>query len=190
MTEVINNQKNKFMGLTHAEVFMYLLMTVISITFLFITNAYLFRMNFADWQSLPMPSLVWFNSGALVLASVGMVWAKQGAKVDDNSNLKIGLMATGVFGVLFALGQIKAWQELNTFGYFLASNPANTFFYLITALHVMHVLGGIIAWMRVSFRVFSRSKKTVTEHTIGLLGIYWHYMLLVWALLFSILLTT
>ena len=99
-------------------------------------------------------------------------------------------MATGVFGVLFALGQIKAWQELNTFGYFLASNPANTFFYLITALHVMHVLGGIIAWMRVSFRVFSRSKKTVTEHTIGLLGIYWHYMLLVWALLFSILLTT
>ena len=165
-------------------------MTPLIILFLFITNAYLFRMNFADWQSLPMPSLVWFNSGALVLASVGMVWAKQGAKVDDNSNLKIGLMATGVFGVLFALGQIKAWQELNTFGYFLASNPANTFFYLITALHVMHVLGGMVAWLRVSFKVFLGSQNTATEHTIGLLGIYWHYMLLVWALLFSILLTT
>ena len=190
MTEVINNQKNKFMGLTHAEVFMYLLMTVISITFLFITNAYLFRMNFADWQSLPMPTLLWFNSGALVLASAGMIWAKQGAKSGSPTNIKIGLTAAGIFGTLFTLGQITAWQELNAVGYFLASNPANTFFYLITALHVMHVLGGMVAWLRVSFKVFLGSENTATEHTIGLLGIYWHYMLLVWALLFSILLTT
>lgn len=190
MTDLINSQKEKFMGLTHAQVFMYLLMTVISITFLFITNAYLFRMNFEDWQSLPMPTLLWFNSGALVLASVGMIWAKQGAKSGHSINIKIGLVTAGIFGALFALGQFTAWQELNAVGYFIASNPANTFFYLITALHVMHILGGLIAWIRVSFKAFLGSENTVTEHTIGLLGIYWHYMLLVWVLLFSILLTT
>lgn len=190
MTDVISNQKEKFMGLTHAQVFMYLLMTVISITFLFITNAYLFRMNFEDWQSLPMPTLLWFNSGALVLASAGMIWAKQGAKSGNSTNIKIGLIAAGIFGALFALGQFTAWQELNAAGYFIANNPANTFFYLITALHVMHILGGLIAWARVSFKAFLGSENTVTEHTIGLLGIYWHYMLLVWVLLFSILLTT
>ena len=190
MTDLINSQKEKFMGLTHAQVFMYLLMTVISITFLFITNAYLFRMNFEDWQSLPMPTLLWFNSGALVLASVGMIWAKQGAKSGHSINIKIGLVAAGIFGALFALGQFTAWQELNAVGYFIASNPANTFFYLITALHVMHILGGLIAWTRVSFKAFLGNENTVTEHTIGLLGIYWHYMLLVWVLLFSILLTT
>ena len=190
MTDLISSQKEKFMGLTHAQVFMYLLMTVISITFLFITNAYLFRMNFEDWQSLPMPTLLWFNSGALVLASVGMIWAKQGAKSGNSINIKIGLVAAGIFGALFALGQFTAWQELNEVGHFIASNPANTFFYLITALHVMHVLGGIVAWLRVSFKVFLGSENTVTEHTISLLGIYWHYMLLVWVLLFSILLTT
>ena len=54
----------------------------------------------------------------------------------------------------------------------------------------MHILGGLIAWIRVSFKAFLGSENTVTEHTIGLLGIYWHYMLLVWVLLFSILLTT
>ena len=190
MTDLISSQKEKFMGLTHAQVFMYLLMTVISITFLFITNAYLFRMNFEDWQSLPMPTLLWFNSGALVLASVGMIWAKQGAKSGHSINIKIGLVAAGIFGALFALGQFTAWQELNAVGYFIASNPANTFFYLITALHVMHILGGLIAWVRVSFKAFLGGENTVTEHTIGLLGIYWHYMLLVWVLLFSILLTT
>ena len=115
---------------------------------------------------------------------------KQGAKSGNPTNIKIGLTAAGVFGTLFTLGQITAWQELNAVGYFLASNPANTFFYLITALHVMHVLGGMVAWLRVSFKVFLGSENTATEHTIGLLGIYWHYMLLVWALLFSILLTT
>ena len=190
MTDLISSQKEKFMGLTHAQVFMYLLMTVISITFLFITNAYLFRMNFEDWQSLPMPSLLWFNSGALVLASVGMIWAKQGAKSGNSINIKIGLVAAGIFGALFALGQFTAWQELNAVGYFIASNPANTFFYLITALHVMHILGGLIAWTRVSFKAFLGSENTVTEHTIGLLGIYWHYMLRGWVVLFSFLLTT
>tara|TARA_B110000438_G_scaffold146014_1_gene140579 strand:+ start:515 stop:1087 length:573 start_codon:yes stop_codon:yes gene_type:complete len=190
MNDMTNNQQEKFMGLTHAQVFMYLLMTVISITFLFITNAYLFRMNFADWQSLPMPTLLWFNTGALVLASVGLIWSKQGAKSGNLINIKIGLIAAGIFGALFTIGQATAWQELNAVGYFIASNPANTFFYLITALHVMHILGGMVAWVRVSFKVFSTSENSVTEHTLGLLGIYWHYMLLVWVLLFSILLTT
>ena len=58
------------MGLTHGQVFVYTLMTVISILFLFITNAYLFRMNFEDWRSVPIPSLLWVNTGSLVLARV------------------------------------------------------------------------------------------------------------------------
>ena len=66
------NNEERFMGLTHGQVFVYTLMTVISILFLFITNAYLFRMNFEDWRSVPVPSLLWVNTGSLVLASVGM----------------------------------------------------------------------------------------------------------------------
>ena len=79
MDNTVNNEE-RFMGLTHGQVFVYTLMTVISILFLFITNAYLFRMNFEDWRSVPVPSLLWVNTGSLVLASVGMAWAKSGAK--------------------------------------------------------------------------------------------------------------
>ena len=92
-----------FLGLNHAQVFVYVLMTVISILFLFITNAYLFRMNFQDWSPVPIPSLLWFNTICLVLASVGMAWSKSGAKASDHQKTKVGLAMAGVFVVAFVL---------------------------------------------------------------------------------------
>ena len=92
------------MGLTHGQVFVYTLMTVISILFLFITNAYLFRMNFEDWNPVPIPSLLWVNTGSLVLASVGMAWAKSGAKRSSVQTIKVGLIIGGLFAVTFVTG--------------------------------------------------------------------------------------
>ena len=92
--------------------------------------------------------------------------------------------------VIFVSGQSLAWQELNVSGYFLSSNPANTFFYLITALHAFHILGGLVAWVMVTFRVFKGDAVMLQPQSIGLLGAYWHYMLLVWGILFAMLITT
>ena len=97
-----------FLGLNHAQVFVYVLMTVISILFLFITNAYLFRMNFQDWSPVPIPSLLWFNTICLVLASVGMAWAKSGAKASDHQKTQVGLAMAGVFVVAFFSGHTWA----------------------------------------------------------------------------------
>ena len=189
MTNIPNNEE-RFMGLTHGQVFVYTLMTVISILFLFITNAYLFRMNFEDWNPVPIPSLLWVNTGALVLASVGMAWAKSGAKRSSVQTIKVGLIIGGLFAVTFVTGQTLAWQELTSSGYFLTINPANTFFYLITALHAMHVIGGVVAWLYVTVKTFKQDQSILQPESIGLLGSYWHYMLLVWILLFMLLLTT
>ena len=186
----ITNNEERFMGLTHAQVFVYTLMTVISILFLFITNAYLFRMNFEDWRSVPVPSLLWVNTGVLVLASVGMAWAKSGAEKTNLQTIKVGLAVGGLFAVVFVSGQIWAWQQLTASGFFLAINPANTFFYLITALHALHVLGGLVAWFYVALKIFKQDAVILKPESIGLLGAYWHYMLLVWIMLFVLLLTT
>jgi len=186
----ITNNEERFMGLTHGQVFVYTLMTVISILFLFITNAYLFRMNFEDWRSVPVPSLLWVNTGSLVLASVGMAWAKSGAEKTNLQTIKVGLAVGGLFAVIFVWGQIWAWQELTTLGFFLTINPANTFFYLITALHALHVLGGVVAWFYVTLKTFKQDASILKPESIGLLGTYWHYMLLVWVMLFGLLLIT
>ena len=89
-----------FFELNHAQVFVYVLMTVISILFLFITNAYLFRMNFQDWSPMPIPTLLWFNTACLLLASIGMAWSKSGAKVGDLQKIKVGLVLGGIFAVI------------------------------------------------------------------------------------------
>ena len=166
MTNITNNEE-RFMGLTHGQVFVYTLMTVISILFLFVTNAYLFRMNFEDWNPVPIPSLLWVNTGSLVLASVGMAWAKSGAKKESLQTIKVGLIIGGLFAVSFVTGQTWAWQELSSSGYFLTINPANTFFYLITALHAMHVLGGVAAWFYVTLKTFKRDPSILQPESIG-----------------------
>ena len=158
-----------FLGLNHAQVFVYVLMTVISILFLFITNAYLFRMNFQDWSPVPIPSLLWFNTICLVLASVGMAWSKSGAKASDHQKTKVGLAMAGVFVVAFVSGQTWAWQELNSSGYFLSSNPANTFFFNKVACFQ---LGGLLLglWLPLKFskgmqRCFNRNQSAYWVHT-------------------------
>ena len=124
------------------------------------------------------------------MASVGMAWAKSGAKKESLQTIKVGLIIGGLFAVSFVTGQTWAWQELSSSGYFLTINPANTFFYLITALHAMHVLGGVAAWFYVTLKTFKQDQSILQPESIGLLGSYWHYMLLVWVLLFMLLLTT
>ena len=119
-----------------------------------------------------------------------MAWAKSGAKKESLQTIKVGLIIGGLFAVSFVTGQTWAWQELSSSGYFLTINPANTFFYLITALHATHVLGGVAAWFYVTLKTFKQDQSILQPESIGLLGSYWHYMLLVWVLLFMLLLTT
>ena len=119
-----------------------------------------------------------------------MAWAKSGAKRSSVQTIKVGLIIGGLFAVTFVTGQTLAWQELSSSGYFLTVNPANTFFYLITALHAMHIIGGVAAWFYVALKTFKEDQLVLQPESIGLLGTYWHYMLLVWVLLFMLLLTT
>ena len=59
--------------------------------------------------------------------------------------VRAGLLAGGVAAIAFLVGQVLAWRQLVAAGYFLATSPASSFFYLITALHGLHLLGGLIA---------------------------------------------
>ena len=95
-------------------------------------SAYSMRMNMVDWRALPVPGLLWFNTGVLVLSSVALQWAYVAARRDDMENVIIGLCAGGASAVTFLVGQLLAWQQLRAAGYFVASNPANSFFYMIT----------------------------------------------------------
>ncbi|WP_024514274.1 cytochrome c oxidase subunit 3 [Bradyrhizobium sp. Tv2a-2] len=150
-------------------------------------SAYSMRMNMADWRALPVPKLLWFNTGVLVLSSVALQWAYLAARRNDIDGVMLGLLAGGAAAVTFLVGQLLVWQQLIVAGYFVASNPANSFFYLLTAVHGLHLMGGLAALGKTTARVWRSTEVTEVQLSVELCTIYWHFLLLVWLVLLGLL---
>jgi cytochrome c oxidase subunit III len=169
-----------------AKLGLWVFMGVVTVLFSIIASTYVTRMGFADWRPLPEPGLLWLNTGVLILSSVAMQWAQVAARRGRIDRLRIGLLAGGVFAGAFLGGQLWAWQQLSASGYFLAANPANTFFYLITALHGLHLCGGLVAWGKTTIEVWRGFEVRLS---VELCAVYWHFLLVVWLGLFVLMLT-
>src|SRR3979409_2791413 len=128
-------------------------LAVVGSLFALFISAYSMRMNMVDWRTLPMPRLLWFNTAVLVLSSVALQWAHVAARRNDMDGVIVGLCAGGASAVTFLVGKLLAWQQLRVAGYFWASHPANSFFYLITAAHGLHLMGGLVALGRTTAKV-------------------------------------
>ena len=162
-------------------------LAVVGSLFALFISAYSMRMNMVDWRTLPVPRLLWFNTGVLVTSSIALQWAYMAARRNDVDGVIIGLLAGGVSAVVFLVGQLLAWQQLNVAGYFVASNPANSFFYLITATHGLHLIGGLVALGRTISKVWRGVGLMRLRLSVELCAIYWHFLLLVWLVLLGLL---
>lgn len=163
---------------------------VVTSLFALFLSAYLMRMQLGDWRPLAEPDLLWLNTAILVLASVAFQVTRGAASRDQPLTLKVGLVVGGVCTTLFLLGQLAAWQQLHASGYFMTGNPANAFFYLLTALHGLHLLGGMWVWGRTTMRLLTGADAQSVRLSVELCTVYWHYLLLVWIGLFALLLST
>ena len=163
---------------------------VVTSLFALFLSAYLMRMKLGDWRPLPEPNLLWLNTAILVLASFAFQLTRGAATRGQLLTVKVGLVAGGACTSLFLLGQLVAWQQLNASGYFMAGNPANSFFYLLTALHGLHLLGGMWVWGRTTMRLFAGADARSVRLSVELCAVYWHYLLFVWVGLFALLLST
>jgi cytochrome c oxidase subunit 3 len=85
---------------------------------------------------------------------------------------------------------LVAWQQLSAAGYYLDLNPANAFFFLLTAVHGLHMLGGLWVWARSTMKVWTGADSDSVRLSIELCTVYWHFLLLVWIVLFGMLLST
>lgn len=153
-------------------------------------SAYAMRMHLGDWQPLPEPMLLWWNTALLAVTSVAMQRTVIAARREDGGGVRTGLIAGGALTLVFLAGQVVAWRQLSAAGYFLTTNPANGFFYLLTAVHGLHVLGGLVAWGRTASRVWRGAHVASVRLSVELCAIYWHFLLVVWLVVFALLLST
>lgn len=166
-------------------------LAVVTSLFALALSAYMMRMEIAgDWRPLPEPGLLWVNTGILVLGSVFFQLAWNAARRDDLAALGKTLAIGGAFTFAFIGGQYLVWQQLMAGGHYLTTNPANAFFYMLTALHAAHLLGGLVVWGWLIHKLRGGAEPAELRSGVELCAVYWHYLLAVWAVLFSVVLTT
>ena len=164
-------------------------LAVVAVLFTLLVTAYGGRMAYEDWRPAPQVSLLWANTLVLILSSVALQWARYSVRRGRTDAMRVGLLAGGAFTVVFLFGQVLAWRQLGTMVYFEVTNPAIAFFYLITGLHGLHLLGGLVAWGRTVTKLWGDFDKAKVTQSVELCTVYWHFLLLVWLVLFGLLFT-
>jgi cytochrome c oxidase subunit 3 len=169
---------------------------VATVMFLLLAVAFVMRMGEhglsvgqrPDWKPMYWPPLLWFNTGVLILSSAAWEWARAAGHRGQRENLRAGLIAGGVLALVFVAGQLTVWRQLKEAGCGITATTMSAFFYLITALHGLHVLGGLAVWGRTTLKVLGGSDVAEVRQSVDLCTLYWHFLLLVWLVMFGLLL--
>jgi cytochrome c oxidase subunit 3 len=163
----------------------------ITMTFAALTSALIVRKGSSlDWQHFTLPSILYFNTVLLLGSSVALEIARRrvagfmgGISIPGKSPAR-WLYITLVFGLLFVIGQYVAWARLSAEGLYLATNPSSSFFYVLTATHALHVLGGLGGLLYVIGKL---RKSELRRSTLDAASRYWHFVDILWVYLLLLL---
>jgi cytochrome c oxidase subunit III len=152
-----------------------------------LVSAYVVRKGFpnSDWQALAVPRILWLNTLVLLASSFTLARSRRYLLAGDDAGFRHWWGVTAILGVLFLVGQLVAWRQLVVAGIYLATNPSSGFFYVFTAAHGLHLLGGIAALLAVGFRLPRRLERSTA---VDVASMYWHFMDGLWLFLFVFLL--
>lgn len=177
-------------GFSPERVALALFLVVVGIIFSLLGVTYFLRMELGDWVPLADPAMLWVNTAVLIASSVFFQWALLACRRDDRPVARKTFMVGGMLALLFIAGQLAVWQQLDSGGFGVQANPASAFFYLLTGLHAAHLLGGLWVWSKTSFRLFREEDSQALELSVQLCTTYWHFLLLLWVVLFALLANT
>jgi cytochrome c oxidase subunit 3 len=170
-------------------------MFAITMSFAAFTSAMFVRQGSADWAHIAAPPILFVNTLLLVLSSITLEFARRAVHAQTNPEVlgaaqlrtsRIAISLALLLSSAFIVGQYLAWRQLAAQGFFLASNPNSSFFYVFTGMHALHVLGGLAALLLLLFRVLQRSPRLALLPGVAL---YSHFMCVLWLYLLFIICT-
>ena len=181
----------KTLALSREKLGVRTIMVVSTVIFSLFIVSYSDRMLVHDWRSLSEPWLLWINTIILIFTSFVFHKAKILSDKSELEKAKNYLLLVGFLTFAFITGQLLVWQHYVNLGHYASTNPANAFFYLFTALHGLHVLGGLFFWGRATTKLFTKNFNVLKiKQAIELCAIYWHFLLIVWFILFGLMIAT
>ena len=197
--QVASPEGTGFTALAPKRIGLWIFLAVITSLFCLFVSAYYMRMGHSghaghggsDWTAIRDPGILWLNTIMLIVGSVAMQSARAAIVLGRVDQTRIRLFAAGLLTAAFLIGQMVAWRQLRLSELFTPHNPAVAFFYVLTAVHGLHLLGGLFVWTRTLARSLRRDVEPIDLRlSVELTSVYWHYLLLVWLGLFALLLST
>ena len=137
------------------------------------------------WQTVEVPRILWLNTLILLGSSFTLARSRSYFIAQNEAGFRHWWGVTTILGLFFVAGQILAWRQLAAAGVYLATNASSSFFYVFTAAHGLHLLGGIAAMLAVAFR---RGRRLLRGTAVGVVSVYWHFLDVLWLCLFVFLL--
>jgi cytochrome c oxidase subunit 3 len=169
----------------------WVVLAAIGMTFAAFTSALIVRQGSSlDWRHLTLPRVLYLNTLVLLASSVTLEISRRriavfmGGPRTFDLNPSLWLYVTLVLGLVFVAGQYAAWLQLRSEGLFLATNPASSFFYLLTAVHALHVLGGLGG---LTYVIRKLHRVVLRRSTLDTFSRYWHFMGILWVYLLLLL---
>jgi cytochrome c oxidase subunit 3 len=191
-------QETGLFSFSAKRVGLWIFLAVVTSLFCLFISAYYMRMGehhgtpaAGDWKAIRDPSILWFNTVLLIFGSIAMQSARSAVAQSKVQETRVRLFAAGLLTFAFLIGQWFAWREIRYSELFSPLNPAVAFFYVLTAVHGLHLLGGLVVWARTLARSLRKDVELIDVRlSVELTSVYWHYLLLVWLGLFAVLLST
>jgi cytochrome c oxidase subunit 3 len=174
----------------------------IAMLFVAFTSAYIVRQGLGeDWRSMELPDILWINTAILLASSITLELARRSmayqaalAEVPAvpgvapvNASSAPWLSITLVLGLGFLAGQWMAWSQLARQGIFISSNPSNSFFYLLTGSHAVHLAGGVLALFYAAATAILSQAWERRRMVVEVTSWYWHFMAVLWIYIFALL---
>lgn len=176
-----------------AKVVTWFLLLVVLMTFGGLMGAYIVisTNNVAEWRPFELPIQVWISTAIIIISSFVYEIARRAIVKNDHPKLRRYLIATTVLGAAFISSQLLAWLALVNRGFYMSGNPYAGFFYILTGIHALHVLGGIAALGAIILRTAAPTEygpELEYRHNLARsVGWYWHFMGVIWIALFVLL---
>lgn len=162
----------------------------ITMMFAAFTSALIVRKGSLDWRGFNLPSILYLNTLILIASSVTLEVARRrigtfmvGLRTEREDPAR-WLYVTLFLGLLFVAGQYVAWMQLRARGLYLATNPSSSFFYLLTVVHALHVLGGLGGLIYIIHKL---NKSVLRRNQLVATARYWHFMGILWVYLLFVL---
>jgi cytochrome c oxidase subunit III len=167
---------------------LFVLLTATTMVFAAFTSAFWVRRGLSnDWQPTALPPILWVNTGVLLVSSAMLEIARRSLKAARRTEFnRYWTVGTGL-GILFLLGQALAWRQLNDAGVFIATNPSSSFFYVLTAAHAVHVIGGISALTYVDVKALLLQLGPGKRTAVDVCALFWHFLDGLWVYLMILL---